>query len=156
MREQVEFIFKTLIKVPIIILVSYLVFNLFAFGISYFKVLGYSYIVSQTIVENNFLPDAEGIILANYADSLETNMLANVSIVDDGNAIEGSSILTKSQYGVAKKFKVQAQYVWIFPLVNTNVETGNGAYGLEYSENPNCNIHFEFTVPGLKYYPDLS
>ena len=36
MNESVKFIFKTLLKVPVFILVAYAIFNLFAFSFSYF------------------------------------------------------------------------------------------------------------------------
>ena len=53
MAENVKFIFKTLIKVPIIIFVTYFIVNLFAFTVSYFRLLGVSYVVLQTAIENN-------------------------------------------------------------------------------------------------------
>lgn len=71
MSDEVKFIFKTLLKVPIIIIVSFLVLNIFAFLFIYFKVLGLSYVVMQTAVENNWLPPTEINTLCNYAHTFE-------------------------------------------------------------------------------------
>ena len=51
MSDEVKFIFKTLLKVPVIIVVSFLILNIFAFFFIYFKVLGLSYVVMQTAVK---------------------------------------------------------------------------------------------------------
>jgi uncharacterized membrane-anchored protein YitT (DUF2179 family) len=194
MEDSVKFIFKTLIKVPIIILVTYFVFNIFAFTFSYFKLLGFSYVVMQTAVENNFIPGDEESTLVSYAESLETYMLQNVSIycdTDSSNdkfdtenpneliAISGSKLTgdgsgetdnKKVQYGHEITVKVCANYVWIFPLINTGGSDGSSANaaGLTYNETTDIavessgtpdaeyNIVISYTVPGLKYYPDLS
>ena len=75
MSDGVKFIFKTLLKVPIIILVTYAIFNAFAFSLSYFKILGFSYVAMQTAVENNYLPTQELNTLTTYLTDLETEML---------------------------------------------------------------------------------
>ncbi len=82
MSDEVKFIFKTLLKVPIIIVVSFLILNLFAFFFVYFKVLGLSYVVMQTAVENNYLPKTEVNTLCNYAYTFEDiPMVTNAAII---------------------------------------------------------------------------
>lgn len=169
MADNVKFIFKTLIKVPIIILVCYLVLNLFAFTITYFKVVGISYVAMQTAVENNFIPQDEMDIIEEYMRSLESAMFTDTAVTCV-NENTGSN--TKGQYGSKVTVTVSGNYEWVWPLIEpndnsgenvggTNVGTGN-ALMVEGSMMPtgnpanNHNIVITYTVPGLKYYPDLS
>ena len=86
MNESVKFIFKTLLKVPVFILVAYAIFNLFAFSFSYFKIMGFSYVAMQTAVENNYFPQTEYNTLTTYLNGLETAMLENATLtIDTGN-----------------------------------------------------------------------
>lgn len=59
MSDNVKFIFMTLIKVPCIIFVSFFIFNIFAFFFIYFKMLGFSYVVMQEVVENNYITNTQ-------------------------------------------------------------------------------------------------
>lgn len=172
MQDGVKFIFKTLIKVPVIILVVYAVFNLFAFSFSYFRLLGFSYVAMQTAVENNYIPESEYSTLTAYLESLDTAMLDNLTLTcesDGGNK--------KVQYGTPVTVTVSAHYRFIWPLMpaeqtSTGVAAdgfdGNGDSGTwlndaqldakraAYENNIKNNITISYTVPGLKYYPDLS
>lgn len=178
MNDSVKFIFKTLLRVPIIILVTYFIFNIFAFSFTYFRLLGLSYVVMQTAVENNFIPTEEADTLLNYIDSLETRLLTDLDIgcatgeedigdqhlsIRSGSPTSGLN--KKVQYGTPITVRVYGNYTWIFPLVNTGtdeeVEVGGAeidrgnVMGLTYNETDH-NILIEYKVPGLKYYPDLS
>ena len=167
MADNVKFIFKTLIKVPIIILVCYLVLNLFAFTITYFKVVGISYVAMQTAVENNFIPQDEMDIITEYMRSLEGPMFTGTSVTCV-NENTGSN--TKGQYGSRVTVTVSGNYEWVWPLINpnnnddgnvggTNVGIGNAMMveGNMMPDGDNLqNIVIQYTVPGLKYYPDLS
>ena len=174
MSDQVKFIFKTLIKVPIIIAVTYLIFNVFAFTYTYFRLMGFSYVVMQTAVENNYIPYdpgnaySEGKTLVDYVqNNFNTGVVTDIRIGcdtdvdadpdcndithDDGNQNR------RVQYGTPIKITVSAKYNFIFPLINP-VKNRNqaDAMELEYNENPDNNIVISYTVPGLKYYPDLN
>lgn len=82
MSDEVKFIFKTLLKVPVIILVSFMVLNIFAFFFIYFKVLGLSYVIMQTAVENNYLPVSELSVLCEYVHEFEDiPMVTNSAII---------------------------------------------------------------------------
>ena len=172
MNDSVKFIFKTLIKVPVIILVSYFVFNLFAFTFTYFRLLGFSYVAMQTVVENNFIPPDEQTTLTNYLNSLETGVVSNLAVGCDTNvsndASNGGPYIDitnpdndniRVQYGTPITVTVSAKYTWVFPLANTMAENPSDsahADGLTYHENSDNNIVISYTVPGLKYYPDMS
>lgn len=159
MNDSVKFIFRTLLRVPIIILVSYLIFNLFAFTFTYFRLLGYSYVAMQTVVENNFIPPDELNTLTDYLNSLETGIVSNLSVTCDTDISSPDENNIKVQYGTPIKVTVSAKYTWVFPLVNTAAsgpDDSAHADGLVYNENDNNNIVISYTVPGLKYYPDLS
>lgn len=183
MSDNVKFIFKTLLKVPIIILVSYLIFNLFAFVFSYFRLVGLSYVTMQTAVENNFLPNTELRTLQNYADSLVVpGIFDNIQVCCDTSVEAGADGMdysldvsnnSKVQYGTPIAVSITAKYTWVFPLVNTfgagkderyaaesAAAAGNGGNGVIYNDinnaNSEHNIVITYVVPGLKYYPDLS
>jgi len=67
MTDSVISIFKILIKVPILISISFLILNLFGFAVCYFKILGVTYSIQQVVMENNYLPDAEKDVITEYA-----------------------------------------------------------------------------------------
>ena len=180
MSDSVKFIFKTLIKVPIIIMVCYLVFNIFAFSFTYFKVLGLSYVVMQTAVENNYIPESELNTLQDYMDDISnTGVVSNgVILLNDPKNPLADDASVRKQYGSEVAVGVSVNYKFIWPLSpgdqlkNKNDEfTGysgsSSAFSgfadeatLEQRRNDaqhavDNNIVIVYKVPGLKYYPDL-
>lgn len=152
MEDSVKFIFKTLIKVPVIIVVSFLIFNIFAFVISYTRLLSFSYIVMQVATENNYIPNSEKNMLENYASELETAIMPEVRVMYNrvGNADENTILGDKldnsvnsaypddsgsrRQYGKAVRVGVAGRIVLMFPLTTKetlqNVDAGvNGFRG---------------------------
>ena len=191
MTDSVKFIFKTLFKVPIIILVSYAIFNIFAFSYSYFKILGFSYVAMQTAVENNYIPADEMNTLTTYLNSMETGVLTDLSLLCDTDiSTANTADNNKTQYGTPITIQVRAHYNFIWPLMPSEQKSnGVAAEGLAgntvgsdltddqleqlreqyeqnsnsydsskdtFQQNDNANIVITYTVPGLKYYPDLS
>lgn len=181
MADGVKFIFKTLIKIPVIIFVTYAIFNGFAFAVIYFKLLGFSYVVLQTAVENNYIPPQElqafNKYLKEFDDSIE--MVDNVQLVltnDSDSKIPAAT--QRRQYGQLITVGVSGRFRVVWPLMpreqlqNTSgkfigygkgSESGFSGFAsssvLEsrrkaYAENNN-NINITYTVPGLRYYPDL-
>ena len=207
MHEEVKFIFKTLIKVPIIIMVSFFVFNLFVFCFVYFKMLGASYVIQQIAVENNYLPPSEITSIAKYLKTIDdsSEFIENVNIIigasgsnysyalkPDGTVSSSNTMaLKKQQYGKEVTVGVTCNYVWVWPLdwrdnknkavagINQLGKENADATGVAVPEldptrangasarnklrvteevGSKCdknNIHIAYTVPGLKYYPDL-
>lgn len=198
MTDSVKFIFKTLIKVPVIIFFSFLVFNIFAFFFIYFKMLGVSYVIMQTAVENNYLPASEANTLYNYVDSFnDIMMVENAGVIiyavdtsgdgtweigeihtmtsaSDTTPIYGDSdARTRKQYGREVTVGVQCNYKLVWPLDYRSTTVGEeGVAGLDDSKTTtfksdseleqdrkdaesDCNIRIVYTVPGLKYYPDM-
>lgn len=167
MADNVKFIFKTLFRIPIIVFIVYFVFNIFAFSFTYFRLLGFSYVALQTAVENNYIPETEYNSLTAYLGKLsETEMLENAALIVT-TADTGTN--QRVQYGSKVTVRVQAEYKFIWPLMpNEQQTTGVAVTGLS-GENTGVlerdledkrkrqeNIVIEYTVPGLKYYPDLS
>lgn len=184
MEDGVKYIFKTLIKVPVFIVAAYFIFNIFAFCFIYFKMLGASYIVMQTAVENNYLPTTELTTLHNYINQFnDIAMVSNAAIVvgNDGADIvvydgtnndptvpEGannSDARRKTQYGHNVTVGVTCRFLPVWPLQHGKVAglTGEGD-DTDYVGDPTTdmvvdiesnNITITYNVPGLKYYPDL-
>lgn len=182
MADGVKFIFKTLLKVPVIIFIFYFVFNIFCFAHTYFKALGFSYVIMQTAVENNYIPASEQAALEEYCKILNNSseMMSSVQIVAEG----ASGNNQKQQYGKQFTAGVTYRYRVIWPLmpyeqhnnydVNSNeyadVEgfggtdtTGGFASEKEMEDRLSDSRHdisfpitITYTVPGLKYYADLA
>lgn len=163
MGDSVKFIFKTLIKVPVIVMVSFIIFNIFSWTISYFKLVGASYTIMQVGMENNFIPAKDEVIINNYLDTLNTGVLTNVQIAGE------SSYRTKRQYGDELTVGVSADIKFIWPLMHkeqynrstdtdyafgralTDSEIENARRNKEQSQD----IVITYTIPGLQYYTDL-
>lgn len=91
MEGGVKFIFKTLIKIPCIIVVCYFFFNLFSFSLTYFKMMGASYAIMQVSMENNYLPDAELKSLNNYVQQFNSEKRRSQ---DDEYVANGKEMVT--------------------------------------------------------------
>lgn len=171
MNDEIKFIFKSLIKVPVTIMISFAVFNAFAFGLTYFKLLGFSYVVMTTAVENNYIPAQEYNTLNNYLQSI-----ASTGVVDNAKIISPGSGVGKQQYGAPVTVGVTAHYRFIWPLTPKQqlqsesdqfAGTDSSVFSSyaddstlqarrqEIEDNTKNNITITYTVPGLKYYPDL-
>lgn len=166
MSDDVKFIFQTLIKVPVIIFEIYLVFNVFCFMFIYFKTLGISYVVMQTVVENNYIPQEDMNNLNGYI-----NQLLGITFVEtqDKNGNKTEIIVgdnTRTQYGATKECGVRVCYKFQWPL-RPDQQTDNGVAvnglgdgGGEYKNFGMLDIiipiKITYTVPGLQYYPDLN
>ena len=195
MSDNVKFIFVTLLKVPIIIGIAYGIFNLFAFAFVFFKMLGVSYVVMQTAVENNYLPKSELVTLYEYVDSFnQIAMIDNAAIIvgatnintnspnyitmnsatETGPTVAESTTQTdarrKVQYGHKVTVGVTCDYRFVWPLQYSVTGNGDDVPSDEpinltggdreqvidnHIEVEDNNIKFVYTVPGLKYYPDL-
>ena len=141
MTDSVKGIFVTLIKIPVIVVIIYLVFNVFAFSYNYFRLLGFSYIVMQTAVENNYLPPDEKNTLETYLATLEqsnvqddgtkreifTNLYLEVDTVDAQADGSGSVENDRVQYGTPIRITVSGHYHFILPLMPTEQVSGGDA-----------------------------
>ena len=179
MQDDVKFIFKSLIKVPVIIFEVYFVFNIFCLMFIFFKTLGYSYVVMQTVVENNYVPAQEVQSLDNQLRELrkiqfvggDENNYALAHIVIDGEPVyptnpTGNGKNTRTQYGSVKSCGVYVNYKIQWPLrpdqQSSNGQAVNGLQGGagEYTtfgpSETGVPITITYKVPGLQYYPDLN
>lgn len=170
MSDGVKFIFKTLIRIPVIIMVCYAVFNVFTFGTSYFRMLGLSYVAMQTAVENNYIPSEEETALTEYMNSIESEILTNVQFTDDTDLGETA----RKRYGDTVTVGVTGHYRFVWPLQPKEQHVGNaGVDGMNHAgryagdktdaeleaareayDNAENNITIRYRVPGLKYYAD--
>lgn len=172
MSDTVKSVFKILIKVPIIIGVVFLVFDVFAFVTSYFRLLSVSYTIQNVVIENNYIPDSEANSINDYLDGLETTMLRDVRIV---NGEVGEEARIRHQYGQEITTGVTGQFIWAVPFLPmentahtgalTDSTTGPNTYTIydhtADGDDPVANgvtqtITISFTVPGMAYYPDLT
>ena len=176
MEDTVKFIFKTLIKVPVIITVTYFLINVFGFAASYFKIQGLAYSAMQVGLVNNYIPTNEYDSLHSYMDSMESYVLSDIDFTDNTQTATGTGSGNregKVQYGNEITVGIKANYKWIMPLtVPEQTADGNGVAGttdrtavwksdselqaaLDDAEHDN-NIEISYTIPGLQYYPDLN
>lgn len=168
MSDDVKFIFKTLIKVPVIIFELYFVFNVFCFMFIFFKTLGLQYVVMQDVVENNYIPSADMTELQGSLDELKQIQFV-MDQDNDGNKTEiivsGDNLRT--QYGNVKECGVRVCYQFQWPLrpdqqSNNGVAVDGfdagqaGSYTNQGPLNIIIPIKITYKVPGLQYYPDLN
>lgn len=178
--SSVRYIFKVLIKLPCIILASYFVFNLFAFSVTYFRLLGFSYVVMQTAVTNNYIPPAERVSLEKYLAEITNTGVVSEAVLINTDLSSPDCALVKRQYGQEVTVGVSANYKWIWPLMPKDQLQNTDEQFIGYGENASTgafsgfadeatlqrrreeisdrkhNIYIAYTVPGLKYYPDLN
>lgn len=156
-ESSVASIFKTLIKVPIVIVVSYVILNIFAFALSYFRILGASYSLQQIIMENNYLPEQEANSFAEYLDSLETDFLTDISAVvytdidptlsytgrePDGSMVKSTTYAgvignnARVQYGNTASVGVISNFKALFPFRYDQLfQNGEGVEGWKVNNN---------------------
>ena len=114
MTDGVKFIFKTLIKVPVYIVAAFGVFNIFAFCFIYFRMLGVSYVVQQTAIENNYLPKQQVNTLMNYIGSIQ-----DIEMVDHVGVIIGEAGEDTGDYVFITPDTYNSSYPTSSPLFST-------------------------------------
>lgn len=164
-ENSVASVFKTLVKVPIVIVVSYLILNIFAFALSYFRILGASYSLQQIIMENNYLPEQEAKSFQVYLKSLETDFLTNITPVvhnideptaypgwgrdSDGkiirtgltNGVWGSN--KRVQYGNTTICGIVSDFRALFPWRYDQLTEAGGVEGYNVEDNDITNAGFK-------------
>lgn len=182
MSDGVKFIFKTLIKVPFIICVSFFIFNIFAFTVSYFRIVGASNTLQQAIMDNNYLVDSDYDTFKGYTEMLKTKCLDNIQIIvdTDGNDYPDNYHWKnkREQYGNVITCGITARFKPIIPLIYTDTledgkvkgygSTETGASGgtktgaelerlrKEKNKDAEGNITVVTKVVGMQYYSDLA
>lgn len=199
MVDSVKFIFRTLLRVPIIIAVVYLCLNVFSFTVNYIRLYSLSQVAINTAMENNYIPQNEFEALLGYADTLTNPIMNRVDIMvgTDAGDVTGTrrsdgtvngipfTQWQRGQYGQEVTVSVTGSFLWLLPIpwVNNNefawmdrtegmgggppsvvndaaaMQAELDRRGLGNPETavgwPRQNITFTYTVPGLKYYPDI-
>ncbi len=130
MSDGVKMIFKTLLKIPAIIAVSYIIFNIIFMLVFYFKFLGLSYTVMQTCMESNFIPERERVAIQSGLDDIcnNSNLISNAYVAVYDTSRRGSnnayvptrpnaSNNRRTQYGSSKTIGIHYDYTWIWPLM---------------------------------------
>ena len=149
MSDGVSFIFRTLIKVPVVIFSSFLVFNLIMFTFAYSQALGISYVVMQTVAENNYLSGSQlqqiNNTLADFnsIEYVQVNLIGGTTnsgndyayLDTNGNVIRvggeevsldsNSSVKSKRQFGSSVICGIRYNYKMIWPLMSED-KTGDG------------------------------
>ena len=180
MSDGVKFIFKTLIKVPFIICVSFFIFNIFAFTVSYFRIVGASNTLQQAIMDNNYLVKADKDTFDTYIKNLSTPCLTDIQLIvdTDGNDYPDNYHWKneREQYGNVITCGITAKFKPIIPLIYTETleddkvrgygSTYTGASGgtktdaqlqearEKKNEKAEGNITVVTKVVGMQYYSD--
>lgn len=147
MENGVAWIFKTLIKVPVIIAVSFLILNIFAFTVSYFRVVGAANTLQRAVMDNNFLTTADKESFEEYLKGLETSYLTDIHYVINTDANKNTAVSADSfkdaprtgrgaiienkrrQYGNTIDVGIVAQYKFILPLQHVEMVEGGAVAG---------------------------
>lgn len=183
MSDGVKFIFKTIIKVPFIICVSFFIFNIFAFTVSYFRIVGASNTLQQAIMDNNYLVDSDEETFKKYCNNLSTKCLTDIQLIidTDGNDYVPDTYQEhndRKQYGNVITCGITARFKPIIPLIYTDTLEngrvngyGNGSVNnsggtktdaqlQEAREKKNKDAEGNITVVtkvvGMQYYSDLA
>ena len=119
MQDGVKFIFKTLIRVPIVIYVAFALLNLFAFCFAYFKMLGVSYVVQQSAVENKYLTTSNLKTIGDYVRSVDASSV----FIEEANIVVGDSSLKHSTSNLTSDGKYTTAYNYAYTS-NTANTTG--------------------------------
>lgn len=165
MDDSLKSILKTLLKVPIVVTIMYLIFNFIMLGIAYIKILGISLVVMFTAISNNYIPPEEVATLQNFFSTMETDILVNIDFTEE------TKNQARVQYGNTIKAGVVADFKFLNPLTPLEYNGGEVQGTSDFSRNNqlsnqqiedkrnakigNVQLKFEYEVPGLKYYPDL-
>ena len=161
MTDSVKFIFKTLIKVPIIIFIAFAIFNIFSFCFIYFRMLGLSYVVMQTAVENNYLPASETNTLIDHIRDTSA-----ISMVEEAGLIIGGDTDAKwSTYPHRNENPKTSSYItesnghkYLYVLVDSDADkndesqirselTGYGAFSRkQYGNNVTVGVYCKYRI----------
>lgn len=147
--SSITFIFKTLIKVPCIIFVAFFIMNCFAFMFIYFKVLGFSYVLMQEAVENNYIPPRQAGQIAQYLLNLKTEipMCQDATIivgVDSGNAVLWDDT-TYTPGGAADLTAIRGGYrIGNRTYASTMSANDNAGHRVQYGKSKTVGIHCEY------------
>lgn len=183
MSDALRFIFKTFIKIPFIIMISYFLVNLFLFSLYYFKFTGISYSVMNTAMENNYIPKNEYGIIKSTIEKIDNDSV----LISDAKIIPDNPLADKNnrvQYGTKVRVGVEYKYRWLTLLMpwdtgQTPSDIRGGTSIIDDStasegnlssitaeearrridalsdRSLNSPISIVYEVPGLQYYPDL-
>ena len=149
MADSVKFIFKTLIKVPIIIFVAFFILNILSFFLIYFKMLGLSYVVMQTAVENNFIPTQERNTICQYLYNTsndirmvkETGLIIGKYYEDTVGTVIDNNRVKRTANGMA--------YVVCNNNYMSNLSSASSAGALrkrQYGKSTTCGVYCEYVI----------
>ena len=135
----------------------------------------------QTAVQNNYIPSAEyATLTASLQDIASTDVIGDAFIVTESDIAGVPDATVKRQYGDPVTVGVSAQFRFIWPLTprdqlrNTDSRfigygpgesSGFSGYASQselerrreaIAGNELNRINIVYTVPGLKYYPDMN
>jgi len=156
MGDTIRFIFRTLIKIPLIIIAVYLVINVIAFTMSYMRLYTLAQVAVNTAMENNFIPESEfnaimahagGTNAGTFRDGLTNNILNEINVTVTtvpllygvpytihgnarygiGHSIDVGVEDQRVQYGSEITIEVEGSYLWMLPIP---IYGGAGNFGL--------------------------
>ena len=141
MSDDVKFIFKTLIKIPVIVVISYLILNIVMFINFYFKGLGDSYLLMQTVAINNYLPLQEQQNMQSVGENL-----MNYSSDGTHSAFVDRVVMGYSKLSSAKSdYQIRNEIVNAGDLVSIEYPTDAGRTGkYQYGTAIQCYLAYRF------------
>lgn len=157
MSEQVIFIFKTLIKIPVYTLIVYIVFNCFAFGGAYFKMLGASHAIEMMVIEDNFLTQTNREIIApngteaygnanSFVGSLVTGITPRVTVID---CVEGDDPLNDNSIACSAEIDNRIDVIGNVDATTVRVRHSEDTNRTQFGTMRTCGIiwQYQFILP---------
>lgn len=176
--SSIKIVFSTFVKTFIYIFAFYFCFNIMAFAISYFRVVGASYSLQQVVMDNNYLTTQDFDTFNRYLSKLDTAYLTDLHVVintdPEGVATGRDTFVNdREQYGNMVEVGIASKFTFVFPLMRNEMTTDNkGVDGLDKTRNAQwlsgeemenkrnakrigVNLDVINPVVGLQYYSDL-
>lgn len=127
MDDGIKYVFKTLVKIPIIVIVCYFFLNLFTFASAYLRMQGASNTIQRVVMDYNYLTQNDIETLEEYLAGIDerSSYLNNVQlIINTDNAFQQDNpdsyrVNNRQQYGVSVACGVTAKYTPVLPLITT-------------------------------------
>lgn len=149
MTDEVRAIFKILLKVPVLIFGAFLIFNIFAFGYTYSKALGLSYVAMQEVVENNYITGSQANQFRRYFYEIEkTPLIHNMTLIT-GKVGDRISLWDKNSNNLGDTYTGYRSRIVDTAILDRYSDVSPADHAgikVQYGHDKTVGIHCEFSI----------